>query len=140
MHEIGISVAHSSYHKHSAYILANADMPGFSKMDQARLSRVVLAHRGKLERVQEIMPDSPDWLLIFSLRLAVLLHRARDDAPLPAIAVRRREQGFSVAVDPAWLAASPLSASALEEEGRQWSALGMEIKIKAGRGKSQAAA
>ena len=140
MHEIGISVAHSSYHKHSAYILANADMPGFSKMDQARLSRVVLAHRGKLERVQEIMPDSPDWLLIFSLRLAVLLHRARDDAPLPAIAVRRRERGFSIAVDPVWLAASPLSASALEEEGRQWSALGMEIKIKAGRGKSQAAA
>ena len=140
MHEIGISVAHSSYHKHSAYILANADMPGFSKMDQARLSRVVLAHRGKLERVQEIMPDSPDWLLIFSLRLAVLLHRARDDAPLPAIAVRRRERGFGVAVDPAWLAASPLSATALEEEGRQWSGLGMEIKIKAGRGKSQAAA
>ena len=140
MHEIGISVAHSSYHKHSAYILANADMPGFSKMDQVRLSRIVLAHRGKLERVQEILPDSLDWLLIFSLRLAVILHRSRDDASLPAIAVRRNERGFSVGVDPAWLAASPLSAAALEEEGRQWSALGMEIKLKAGRSKSQAAA
>ncbi len=140
MHEIGISVAHSSYHKHSAYILANADMPGFSKMDQARLSRIVLAHRGKLERVQEIMPDSADWLLIFSLRLAVILHRSRDDAPLPAIAVRRNERGFSIGVDPAWLAASPLSAAALEEEGRQWSGLGMDIRLKSGRGKSQAAA
>ena len=133
-------MAHSSYHKHSAYILANADMPGFSKMDQVRLSRIVLAHRGKLERVQEILPDSLDWLLIFSLRLAVILHRSRDDASLPAIAVRRNERGFSVGVDPAWLAASPLSAAALEEEGRQWSALGMEIKLKAGRSKSQAAA
>ena len=140
LHEIGISVAHSSYHKHSAYILANADMPGFSKMDQARLSRVVLAHRGKLERVQEIMPDSADWLLIFSLRLAVILHRARDDAPLPAIAVRHNERGFVVGVDPAWLATSPLTASALEEEGRQWAALGMDLRIKPGRGKSQAAA
>jgi exopolyphosphatase/guanosine-5'-triphosphate,3'-diphosphate pyrophosphatase len=140
MHEIGISVAHSSYHKHSAYILANADMPGFSKMDQARLSRIVLAHRGKLERVQEIMPDSADWLLIFSLRLAVLLHRSRDDAPLPAIGVKRNERGFAFGVDPHWLAASPLSAAALEEEGRQWSGLGMELRIKAGRGKSQAAA
>lgn len=130
LHEIGISVAHSSYHKHSAYMLANADMPGFSKMDQARLSRIVLAHRGKLERVQEIVSDSPDWLLIFSLRLAVLLHRARDDAPLPAIAVRRGERGFGIGIDPRWLAASPLSAAALEEEGRQWSGLGMEIKIK----------
>jgi exopolyphosphatase/guanosine-5'-triphosphate,3'-diphosphate pyrophosphatase len=140
MHEIGISVAHSSYHKHSAYILANADMPGFSKMDQARLSRIVLAHRGKLERVQEIMPDSADWMLIFSLRLAVLLHRSRDDAPLPAIGVKRNERGFAVGVDPHWLAASPLSAAALEEEGRQWAGLGMEIRIKVGRGKSQAAA
>ncbi len=140
LHEIGISVAHSSYHKHSAYILANADMPGFSKMDQARLSRIVLAHRGKLERVQEIMPDSADWLLIFSLRLAVLLHRSRDDAPLPAIGVKRNERGFGVGVDPHWLAASPLTTAALEEEGRQWAGLGMELRIKAGRGKSQAAA
>jgi len=140
MHEIGISVAHSSYHKHSAYILANADMPGFSKMDQARLSRVVLAHRGKLERVGDIMPDSPDWPIVFSLRLAVILHRSRDDAPLPAISARRNERGFSVGVDPAWLAASPLTAAALEEEGRQWAGLGMELKVKAGRGKAQAAA
>ena len=140
MHEIGISVAHSGYHKHSAYILANADMPGFSKRDQARLSRVVLAHRGKLERVQEILADSPDWLLIFSLRLAAVLHRARDDAPLPAIGVKRNERGFAVSVDPHWLAASPLTAAALEEESRQWAGLDMELRIKTGRGKSQAAA
>ena len=140
LHEIGISVAHSSYHKHSAYILANADMPGFSRMDQARLSRIVLAHRGKLERVQSIMADSPDWPMIFSLRLAAILHRARDDAPLPAITARRSERGFVVGVDPAWLAGSPLSAAALDEETRQWSGLGMEIRIKSGRGKSQAAA
>lgn len=140
MHEIGISVAHSSYHKHSAYILANADMPGFSKMDQARLSRVVLAHRGKLERVQEIVPDSADWLLIFSLRLAVTLHRTRDDAPFPSIGVKRNERGFALGVDPHWLAASPLTAAALDEEGRQWAALGMDFRIKARSGKSQAAA
>ncbi|MEZ5614468.1 MAG: exopolyphosphatase [Rhodocyclaceae bacterium] len=140
LHEIGISVAHSSYHKHSAYILANADMPGFSKMDQARLSRIVLAHRGKLERVQEITPDSADWLLIFSLRLAALLHRARDDTPLPAIGVKRGDRGFSVGVAPDWLAASPLTAAALEEEGRQWAVLGMEYKVKEKSAKPQAAA
>jgi exopolyphosphatase/guanosine-5'-triphosphate,3'-diphosphate pyrophosphatase len=140
LHEIGISVAHSSYHKHSAYILAHADMPGFSKMDQARLSRIVLAHRGKLERVQEIAPDSVDWLLIFSLRLAALLHRSRDDAPLPAILVKRSDRGFVIGVDPRWLVSSPLTAAALEEEGRQWAGLGIGFRIKAGGGKAQAAA
>ena len=137
MHEIGISVAHSSYHKHSAYILANADMPGFSRMDQARLSRIVLAHRGKLERVQDITRDNPDWLLVFSLRLAAILHRARDDAPLPLIGVKQSDKGFQLGLEPAWLDASPLSAAALEEEGRQWAGLGMELRFKSGRGKTQ---
>ena len=140
LHEIGISVAHSSYHKHSAYIVANADMPGFSRKDQARLSRIVLAHRGKLERVQDISRGSADWLLVLSLRLAAILHRVRDDAPLPAITVRRTDRGFQVGVDAAWLEASPMTAAALEEEGRQWAGLGMDLRVKSGRGGAKAAA
>ena len=46
LHEVGISVAHSGYHKHSAYILGNADMPGFSRREQERLSALTLGHRG----------------------------------------------------------------------------------------------
>jgi len=130
MHEIGVSVAHSSYHKHSAYILANADMPGFSKMDQTRLSRIVLAHRGKLERVQDIVRENPDWLLICSLRMAAILHRARDDAALPVFEVKHNDKGFQLGVDEDWLEASPLTAAALEEESRQWAGLGMELRIK----------
>ncbi|MDH5343142.1 MAG: exopolyphosphatase, partial [Betaproteobacteria bacterium] len=38
LHEIGIPVAYSGYHKHSAYILSNADMPGFSREEQERLA------------------------------------------------------------------------------------------------------
>ena len=30
MHEIGMSVSHIGFHKHGAYILQHADMPGFS--------------------------------------------------------------------------------------------------------------
>ena len=52
LHEIGISVAHSGYHKHTAYITANADMPGFSKKEQARLSLLTLAQRGSLNKLQ----------------------------------------------------------------------------------------
>jgi exopolyphosphatase/guanosine-5'-triphosphate,3'-diphosphate pyrophosphatase len=96
LHEVGISVAHSSYHKHSAYILANADMPGFSRRDQARLSRLVLAHRGKLERAQPLRGEAPEWTLIFCLRTAVLLHRARDDQPLPALAPGFTRNGFQI--------------------------------------------
>lgn len=140
LHEIGISVAHSSYHKHSAYILANADMPGFSRMDQARLSRLVLAHRGKLERVQGIAQDSSDWLMIFSLRLAAILHRARDDTAIPPLQVRRTDKGFELEVPAQWLDAWPLSAAALDEEFRQWASVRMEFRVKSTRGRNWAAA
>ncbi len=130
LHEIGISVAHSSYHKHSAYIIEHADMPGFSRKDQLRLSRIVLGHRGKLERVQPMVGEPHDWLLIFCLRLAALLHRVRLDTDLPDVQLASTSRGFQLTVDIAWWTASPLTASMLEEETQQWSALGMNLKIR----------
>lgn len=130
LHEIGISVAHSSYHKHSAYILANADMPGFSKMDQGRLSRLVLAHRGKLERLQAMTREPADWLLIFCMRLAALLHRTRDDSSPPTFSAETLERGYQITVDDAWLSSSPMTTAALEEEVRQWAGVGMEFCLR----------
>jgi exopolyphosphatase/guanosine-5'-triphosphate,3'-diphosphate pyrophosphatase len=129
LHEIGISVAHASYHKHSAYILANADMPGFSRMDQARLARLVLGHRGKLLRLQAFMPDEEDWLLIFCLRMAALLHRARDDAPMPAIKVQENREGYAIRLDAEWLASAPLTAAVFEEDKTHWAALGRSLRV-----------
>lgn len=129
LHEIGISVAHSSYHKHSAYILANADMPGFSRRDQAWLSRLVLAHRGKLERAQPLEKNASEWTLVFCLRIAVLLHRARDDQALPVLAVRFIRGGFHVDIGAKGLELLPLTAAALAEEAKQWAAVGGELHI-----------
>lgn len=130
LHELGISVAHSSYHKHSAYILENADMPGFSKRDQARLARIVLGHRGKLERVQPLARDPVEWLLIFCLRTAVVLHRARDNQPLPAIAAAATPKSFQLNLPHGWLEEVPLTTAALDEEVRQWGGLGVNLKVR----------
>ncbi|MDR2689405.1 MAG: exopolyphosphatase [Azoarcus sp.] len=130
LHEIGISVAHASYHKHSAYILANADMPGFSKMDQTRLARIVLAHRGKLERLAGIEPTSPDWQLIVCLRLAVVIHRARDHRGVPAIGLTRARHGFVVETPPGWLQHLPLTAAAFEEERQQWQSVDRVLTVR----------
>lgn len=130
LHEIGISVAHASYHKHSAYVLANADMPGFSKRDQQRLSRLVLGHRGKLERLQGVTQSSDEWLLVFCLRIAALLHRSRSDEPLPVIEASRGSRGFQLVFEAGWLDEAPLTAAALDEECQQWEGLGMALRVK----------
>jgi exopolyphosphatase/guanosine-5'-triphosphate,3'-diphosphate pyrophosphatase len=129
LHEVGISVAHSSYHKHSAYILGNADMPGFSRRDQARLSRLVLAHRGKLERAQPLRGEAPEWTLIFCLRVAVLLHRSRDDQPLPELSAEFTRNGFHLQLGAGGLEALPLTTAALADEAQQWQGIGGELRV-----------
>jgi exopolyphosphatase/guanosine-5'-triphosphate,3'-diphosphate pyrophosphatase len=131
LHEVGQSIAHASYHKHTAYILANADMPGFSRMDQGRLARIALAHRGKLERVQQIDARSHDWLLIMCLRLAVVVHRAHSACPGVQLRLERDKQGGFVVVLPhEQLRAAPLTAAALVEEEQHWMKLGRPFKLK----------
>ncbi|MDR2015478.1 MAG: exopolyphosphatase [Azoarcus sp.] len=133
LHETGIAIAYAGYHKHSAYILANADMPGFSRMDQARLSRLVLAHRGKLKRMEEIDPLFQDWLLIVCLRLAVVIHRARDERGVPDIGLTRTKRGFIVTTPPGWLQELPLTAALFEEERLQWRSVGRVLTVRAAR-------
>ena len=122
-------MAHSSYHKHSAYIIANADMPGFSRRDQARLSRLLLAHRGKLERAQPLRGEAPEWTLILCLRIAVLLHRSRDDQPPPPLSAGLTRHGFQLKPGAVGLEALPLTAVTLEDEAQQWAGIGSELRI-----------
>lgn len=131
LHEIGLTIAHAAYHKHSAYILSNADMPGFSRDEQARLARLVLAHRGKLAKLESLPVKSADWLMLFCLRLAALFFRHRADMQLPPIGCRATGSGFEIELPGPWLDAHPLTATALEAEAEEWKAFGLKLAIEA---------
>jgi exopolyphosphatase/guanosine-5'-triphosphate,3'-diphosphate pyrophosphatase len=128
--EVGLSIAHAQYHKHSAYVLSNADMPGFSRVEQQRLARIVLAHRGKLEKMQDDDLDGADWPLVFALRLASTLLRRRTGVRLPAFKVTAHDSRFSLELPRSWLARNALTAAALESEARQWEAIGRQFAIR----------
>jgi exopolyphosphatase/guanosine-5'-triphosphate,3'-diphosphate pyrophosphatase len=136
VHEIGISVAHSEFHKHGAYILSHADMPGFSKRDQARLALLVLGQRGKLQKLASMPVGDPNWRLVFCLRLGVLLHRAREDQPWPNLTVRESPVGFQLDVPVEWLDANPMTAAALEDESMVWRRIGIKVRLKSVSGES----
>src|SRR5712671_62832 len=127
--EAGLSIAHAQYHKHSAYVLSNADMPGFSRMEQARLARIVLAHRGKLSKIQDAGLEGADWKLVFALRTASLILRSRTDLRLPFLRVAFDAGGFAIDLPQSWLEENPLSAAALEAETDQWKAVGMKLEV-----------
>ena len=129
LHEIGISVAHSGYHKHTSYILANADMPGFSRREQGSLSLLTLAHRGGLEKMHGQMNTPEVLAMAMALRLSALLYRNRSDAELSAMRGRFSGAKFHLTLAPGWLAQNPLTDAALQEEIKQWKALGVSVQV-----------
>jgi exopolyphosphatase / guanosine-5'-triphosphate,3'-diphosphate pyrophosphatase len=130
LHEIGMSIAQGAYHKHSAYILANADMPGFSRQEQGYLSNLVLAQRGKLLKMRAAFDDDPNLAtLAFCLRLAVIFHRSRRTLKLPRLAASRDERGFRLEIESGWLANQSLIAVALDAEHAQWDSVGLAFSV-----------
>ena len=128
LHEIGIPVAYSGYHKHSAYIISNADMPGFSRDEQERLASLVLSHRRSLKKTWEILPEQ-ERAMVLALRLAVVLCRARRDTKFPPLEVKVQGERLRLGFDAAWLESNPLTATALREEIAEWIRIGHEIRV-----------
>ncbi|MGB8327977.1 MAG: exopolyphosphatase [Steroidobacteraceae bacterium] len=120
LHEIGLDVSHSRYHRHGAYLLENADMSGFPREEQRLLACVVGNHRRRLELegADELIPpwDRRALWLVVLLRLAVLLHRGRSDATGPAVTLRARARSLELDFPSRWIADHPLTAADLQGE------------------------
>ncbi|MGF6146982.1 Exopolyphosphatase [Kingella potus] len=134
LHEIGIDIAYTAYHKHTAYILDQADMPGFSRKEQQILSALALGQRGDLRKVADTIAASPMMAhALFALRLAVLLHRARLPLTLPQFTQLRSPDAktYILRISGKWLADNPLTAGTLAEESQQWAKAGIRFDIQA---------
>jgi len=129
LHEVGISIAHSGYHKHSAYILKNADMPGFSSKEQDKLSLLALAQRGGLDKLRGMIQTQQDLALVLALRLAILFCRNRSDNSLPPFHAYSHDGMFYLVIPAAWMAQNPLTDTALKEEVLQWKLLAVSLHI-----------
>lgn len=133
LHEIGLDVAHSGYHRHGAYLLENADMPGFARGEQALLARMVGAHRKKLSR-EGLETLTPPWderalFLIALLRLAVLLHRDRSATPAPDVRLVAKPRTLELRFRARALREHPLTAADLEDEVEYLRAAGLRLRV-----------
>ena len=131
LHEIGLDIAHSGYHRHGAYVLRNADLPGFSRQEQAEVAALVHVHRRKFEtRAFGDLPRhqrSRVLLLAVLLRIAVLLHRGRQDIQLNGVHVKAGEGWLRLGFPEDWLGEHPLTEADLSRERSYLKAAGVEL-------------
>jgi exopolyphosphatase/guanosine-5'-triphosphate,3'-diphosphate pyrophosphatase len=131
LHEIGTQISHSEYHKHGAYILDNADAPGFALNEMHWLSQLVLGHRGKLRKLESALDDETFVRQLLALRLAVLLCHARRDPEAHALSLNAPGgRRFTIACRSGWADRFPQSAHLLREEAVAWQKAGWAIDLK----------
>jgi exopolyphosphatase/guanosine-5'-triphosphate,3'-diphosphate pyrophosphatase len=120
LHEIGSAISHSDYHKHGAYILDNADAPGFAVPELHRLGLLVLGHRGKLKKLDADFDDELFVHQLLCLRLAVILCHARRDPDASGLQLSSSERKVMLKVPAGWAKNYPQSAYLLRQEVESW--------------------
>ena len=120
LHEIGLSITHTKYHEHGAYLLEFSDLPGFSRLEQVALATLVRLHRRKinLETVRSTPYMSKKILirLCILLRLAVLVHRPRTDRVDLSIQCKVSKKTIDIIFPSGWFEAHPLTRADIEQE------------------------
>jgi exopolyphosphatase/guanosine-5'-triphosphate,3'-diphosphate pyrophosphatase len=133
LHETGLDIAHSKYHRHSAYLLEHADMPGFPREEQLLLSAMVGGHRRQLssESLEDLLPpwDRHAEFLIVLLRLAVLLHRGRSPQPLPEVHLSVKGRSMTLELPPRWMKEHPLTLEDMEQERSYLKEAGFRLNL-----------
>ena len=124
LHEIGLMVSHHDHHRHSAYLLAHVDAPGFSQSQLRRLGNLVLGQRGGLRKLEPLLGDESLLWQIVALRLAAIVYHARTDFVTRGLRLARARGGIDIHVPRTWLHEQPRAVYLLREEAQAWTRAG----------------
>ena len=120
LHEMGMMVSHHDHHRHSAYLLAHADAPGFSQSQQRRVGELVLAQRGGLRKVEASLAQETFAWQVLCLRLGVIKCHARGEVRDDALRLVRDGAAARVEFSDEWAASHPRTLFLLQEEVQAW--------------------
>lgn len=134
LHEVGLAIAHDQFHKHSAYLVAHSDLPGFSREEQHALATIVSGQRKKFPK--KSIKELPDELqqstqkLTVLLRLAMVFNRGRSETTDTFVKLKVTKKGLRLKLPEGWLEKHPLTEADLLQEKDYLEAIDMKLKIK----------
>jgi exopolyphosphatase/guanosine-5'-triphosphate,3'-diphosphate pyrophosphatase len=133
-HEVGYFISTRRYRHHTAYILENADLAGFSLQEQQLLAWMGLHHRSKLQPIDIAMlpADVADVLLHMTvlLRLSARLHRGREKN-VPCITLDVVDKSLTLTFADDWLDENALTRLDLDVEAKRLEAIGFSLTLAA---------
>jgi exopolyphosphatase/guanosine-5'-triphosphate,3'-diphosphate pyrophosphatase len=129
LHEIGLAVSHTGFHKHSAYMVENADLPGFTTREQRLMSTLILAQKGNLRKVSEALADIDVTKAIVALRLATMFLHSRIDGDASELRLKMKGR-IELEIRRDWIERYPTLAYWLEKERDLWDEVDVPLHVK----------
>lgn len=120
LHEIGLMVSHHDHHRHSAYLMAKVDAPGFSQTQQNHLAGLLLGQRGRLKKLSDSLTEPSFAWQLLCLRVAAIACHARAAVGDDALVLRGHDDVARLAWTPRWARAHPRTVYLLQEEAAAW--------------------
>ncbi len=133
LHEVGLAISHYQYHKHAAYLVANSDMPGFSREEQHALAAMMRGQRRSIPKkyLDQLSEDLqlPTLRLMILLRLALVFNRGRSEQTDTYFKLSVTPKGLHLTLPEGWLSEHPLTEADLEQEKNYLKAIDIRLKI-----------
>jgi exopolyphosphatase/guanosine-5'-triphosphate,3'-diphosphate pyrophosphatase len=129
LHEVGMAVSQTGYHKHAAYMVENADLPGFTAREQKAMARLIVAQKGNLRKIGESLAEPDFAKAVLALRLAILLMHARIEADFSELKLRMKGK-IELDIKRDWVAHHPTVWYWIEKEQEWWDEVGVDFSVK----------
>lgn len=134
LHETGLAISHSGYHKHSAYLVLNSDMPGFSMQEQQLLSLLLRYHRknilaNEFDSFSEKYRKKIFKMLVI-LRLAIIFNRSLIEDHTPVYKIEAKNKTIRLLFPKNWFDENPLTTADLESEADYLESIGYQLQLK----------
>jgi exopolyphosphatase/guanosine-5'-triphosphate,3'-diphosphate pyrophosphatase len=128
LHEVGLAISHTGAHKHAAYIVEHADLPGFTNREQRLIATVVLAQKGNLRKVREALGAGDLARAVLAMRLAAVFMHARVDGELDGLKLRMKNR-IEIDTPRGWLKQHPTVAAWFDKEAAAWGEIGVAFQV-----------
>ncbi|MYN02165.1 Ppx/GppA family phosphatase [Pseudoduganella sp. DS3] len=129
LHEVGLVVSQTGYHKHAAYMVENADLPGFTTREQKLMGRLILAQKGNLRKVSEQLSDSDFAKAVVALRLAILFMHCRIEVDDRALRLRMKNR-IDLELKRDCVSNHPTLSYWMEKEQEFWDEVGVDFSVR----------
>lgn len=134
LHEVGLTISHDQFHKHSAYLVGQSGLPGFSREEQHALATIISGQRKKFPKKEiAALPDElqqSTQKLTILLRLATVFNRGRSEITDTFVKLKVTKKGLRIKLPEAWLSKHPLTEADLLQEAEYLKGIDLKLKIK----------